>query len=809
MRKPLTKWRWPRFCGLCLVLLALSSYVAFLVLDARYPFPRHAFTPPAASLVQDRHGETLRAFLPLDGRWRFPVRLDDVAPEMQRVLVASEDRFFRLHPGVNPFAILRSAWINMRAGRVVCGGSTIQMQLARLAWPRERTLKAKFVEAFRALQLGRLYSKDQLLELYLNMAPFGGNIVGIGAAARFYCGKDPARLSLGEAALLTVLPRAPRGYDPVEHPEAAKGARDRLLDVLARRGVVSYEEAEEAKAQELPARMRTMPLQAPHLARELQERFGRPGSAETIVIKSTVDGRAQRLVQAIVRGRMPRLREQGLENAAVVVLEHKTREVRALVGAPWFFDEAHHGQIDATRIKRSPGSTLKPFLYALAMEEGRIAPETWLLDVPTDFAGYVARNYDDQYRGRVSVREALTESLNAPAVRLLARVGVAPFLDLLRRAGLRTLDKPASYYGLPLILGGGEVHLLDLVNAYAMLAQGGLMLPVRDVLEARQGEEVIFSSKPGAPVRLLSAEACHLLGSMLSQVRRSDLPQAWNLARDVPAVAWKTGTSYGHRDAWAVGYSGTYAIGVWVGNVDGRPELGISGSRHAGPLLFELFRALEPKGSRLPEPEIPHLDEVEVCAASRQLATPLCEERMRIEVIAGVTRIPRDQMHRRIFVDAETGERLEGDCLTQRPSKAAVARIEPPELTAWRRSRGMVDADALGGLPPLSPLCAEIPSTGAPKIVSPSSRTPYLVRSGVPREFQRVALSAQTGADAARLYWYQDGELVASGGPGEKLFLGLDPGVHRLVLLDGLGRQDSVTYRVQAGESGSGAGMRE
>jgi len=781
---------------LCLLLLA-GAAACFAVLDQLYPFPVRAFSPPAAAEVQDRNGELLRAFLPLDGRWRFPVRLEQVAPEMRRVLVASEDRFFRLHPGVNPLSILRAAWVNLVSGRVVSGGSTIQMQLARLAEPRARTFTAKLVEAFRALQLGLLYSKDELLEIYLNMAPFGGNIVGIGAAARFYCGKSPSRLSLGEAALLTVLPRAPRGYDPVDHPQAARGARDRLLDVLCQRGVISAAEARAAKAQELPRRMRRLPMHAPHLARELWQEYGLPGSPQTVTIRSTLDLRVQRRALSLMQGRMPRLREQGLDNAAVVVLDHETREIRALVGSDAFFDEERHGQIDATRIRRSPGSTLKPFLYALAMERGLVVPETFLLDVPTDFAGYVARNYDDQYRGRVTVREALTQSLNAPAVRLLARVGVAPFLDLLRRTGLGTLDKPAGHYGLPLVLGAGEVRLLDLTNAYATLAQGGVMLPVREVLEVRQGATQLLAppTVENEGVRLLSPEACHLLGGMLSQVERSDLPQAWNLARDVPAVAWKTGTSYGHRDAWAVGYSGTYAIGVWVGNLDGRPELGISGSRHAGPLLFELFRALEPPGSRLPEPDGLHLDEVEVCAGSRELATPLCPRRERIEVIAGVTQLPRDSMHRRIFVDAETGERLEGSCLTRRPHRAEVVRVDPPELLAWRRSRGM--APRQGGLPPLSALCTDVPAGPGPSIVSPSPRTPYLLRPGTPREFQRIALKAHAGPDARRLYWYQDGQLVASGTPEENLFVSPEPGEHRLVLLDALGRQDSVTYRVE------------
>lgn len=788
-------------------LFLLGGYALFSYLDARCPFPVHAFSPPAATMVVDRSGHPLRFFLPLDGRWRFPVSLEEVSPELVQAVLASEDRYFYYHPGVNPISILRAAWTNLTAGRVVLGASTIPMQLARLAEPKDRTFTAKMQEAFRALQLEGRFSKDALLELYLNMAPFGGNIVGAGAASYFYFGKRPGRLSLGEAALLTIIPRAPKGYDPFIHPGPAKRERDQLLDIMAQRGVISRADAAAAKLTQLPVKMRRPPLRAPHLCRELHTAHALPGSPESLIIRSTIDLRVQNTAEAILHRRIGGLRAQGLENAAFVVMDTASRELLAMVGAESFLDDERHGQINAARIKRSPGSALKPFLYALAMEQGVIVPESCVLDIPTEFAGYVATNYDDQYRGRVTVQEALAQSLNAPAVRLLAQVGVQPYLDLLHRLGLQTLDKPASYYGLPLVLGAGEVRLDQLVNAYATLATGGVMLPLRDVLEVSKGgapwenpqtpPAVPAGEAKGGGKHLLSPEACYLTGNILSTVRRTDMPQAWNLARDVPAVAWKTGTSFGHRDAWAIGYSGRLAIGVWVGNVDGHPVPGISGAHHAGPLLFDLFRALEPDGARLPEPDFLNLDEVEVCADSRELATPLCKERVRITVIPDVTQLQRDTLHRRIFVDSETGERLEGSCLAKRPHVAKVVRVEPPELLAWQWSRGNTGGGQLsGGLPPLSKLCNDVPSEGVPRIVSPSSRTPYRIRADAPREYQKLALVAQISGDTSRLFWYQDGQLVASGAPSKRLFLALEPGEHRLVLLDSQGRQDSVTYRV-------------
>ncbi len=780
--------------------LALLLCAVLVLLDQWYPFPEEAFAPPGATIVTDRNGEALRFFLPKDDRWRFPVRLEDVSPVLIDTVVASEDRYFRSHPGVNPLAILRAAWINYRAGKVICGGSTIAMQLARLSHPRERTMGAKVLEALRALQLGMHYKRDRLLAWYLNMAPFGGNIVGVGAAAYFYFGKHPSQLSLGEAALLAILPRSPRGYDPFDHPDKAREVRDRLLDQLAKRGDISRTEADAAKAQELPRRMRKPPLHAPQFCQMLYDGHATPANPRTMAIRSTLDIRIQRIASDKVRERVDWLRTQGLENAATVILDIRTREVLAMVGSANFLDDAHHGQINGTMIRRSPGSALKPFLYALAMDKGLVVPQSILLDVPTDFSGYIAQNYDNRYRGRVTVEEALEHSLNAPAVRLLSETGLQDFHTLLLDLGLRTIDKPATHYGLPLVLGAAEVRLLDLVNAYATLAQSGEQRELRDVLEVNNDYKLMEEKsglgedrKSAYGRKLLSNEACYLVGLILSSVKRTDMPQAWRLARDVPTVAWKTGTSYGHRDAWALGFSSHYAIGVWVGNLDGTPEKGISGARHAGPLLFELFRALEPEGSKLPEPELLNIEQVEVCADSRHLATSLCDKRMRIEAIPERSKIPRDTMHRRIFVDAVTGERLQGSCLSKRPYVTRIVKEYPPELVAWQRSKGM----AVETMPPMSPLCEDVPAEEKPVIVSPSGKTPYRIRPDAPRKFQRIALVAQVPADNSTLYWYQDGELVAAGSPDEKLFLPMEAGEHRLVLMDSHGRQDAISFTVE------------
>ena len=786
--------------------LVIAGYLGFWLANAGFPFPLAALHPPAATVVTDERGEPLRFFLPADEQWRFPVRRDEVAPVLKKVLIASEDRYFYRHPGVNPLAILRAFFTNLRQLRVVSGGSTITMQVARLADPRPRTLVAKAVEAFRALQLERIYSKNELLEFYLNLTPYGRNIVGVAAASYFYFGKTPDKLSLGESALLAVIPRAPGRYDPVRSPAGAKAARDGLLDRLAAARVFSAEEIEAARMQPLPTAIKKPPVIAPHfceLARQQNiQGVGLASGPRASRIRTAIDLRVQRTAAEKVGERIGWVRDQGLENIAVVVIETKSRKLRAMVGAADFFDQAHHGMINGALIRRSPGSTLKPLLYARAFDDGRLVPQSLLLDIPTDFAGYVAKNFDGAYRGRVSAEEALVHSLNSPAVRLLSEVGLVEFYELLKAGGLSTLNRPAANYGLPLVLGACEVTLLDLANLYATLADAGIFrdvvfypAPTRPEQEggARRPARRPQDADPATGRRVLSAEACVLTSRILAKVERADMPWAWNLTRDVPAVAWKTGTSFGHRDAWAVGFSAKYTIAVWVGNLDGRAVKGISGAKQAGPILFDLLRALESGGAELPRPESLDIDETEVCAESRHLPGPFCPERIKVEYLPGRSVLPQCALHRQIFVDAETGERLEGDCLAKRPHVTMVVKEYPLELEAWRRSQSQPTAES----PALSPLCTEVPADASPRIISPSAKTPYKLRRDAPPSFQRIALVAQTNADARELFWYQDGQLVAHGAPTQKLFLDPLPGEHRIVVQDELGRMDGVTFKVE------------
>jgi penicillin-binding protein 1C len=764
--------------------LALSALLFFFALDLLFPFPAESLRREPTAVITDKDGRPLRFFLPRDERWRFPVKLGEVSPKLVEAVVASEDRWFHSHPGVNPFALVRAFYTNLKEGRVVSGASTIPMQIARMSDPKSRTVFSKAIEAFRALQLKRTYSDDELLEIYLNLAPYGGNIEGVGAASYFYFGKSPRALTPGEIALLTALPRSPTAYDPVRNPKDSERERNKVLGQLAARGVLTAGEAAEGMKEPVPISKRPQPFAAPHFSEFVYRDISKGGSLET-----TLDPSIQKIAEEVAKRHVGILRNGGIDNLAIVVIENETRKLRAMVGSSDYFDKDHSGQINYTLARRSPGSALKPFLYAMALDEGIAIPDTYVLDIPTDFSGYVAENYDSKYRGRITLENALILSLNAPAVRMLAQVGLKDFHELLLKAGLSTLDRPSNKYGLPLILGAGEVRLLDLTNLYATLAAGGGHEPV--IIAEGENHE-------SAPAELFSPEASYLITEILTGLKRPDMPSnSWALTEDVPEVAWKTGTSYGHRDAWSLGYSDKYTIGVWVGNPDGRGQKGISGSEHAAPILFDVFRGIEGNGSRISMPEGLRLGTIEVCRESHHLPTPYCGERDKVTYIKGVSRIPKDNYSKKIFVDSETGDLLLGDCIGERPHESRVITTYPPELVAWWMAEG-VKRDAI---PRLSPYCNDVSSERPPQILSPDKSTPYRVLEGMPAEYQRVELITGVSEEVDALYWYQDGKLVTSTRPYKKTFIPLTAGKHRLVVVDSSGRSDSITYNVESRDS--------
>jgi len=535
------------------------------------------FAPPlqrvreVSPVVLDHNGEWLMAFTTSDGAWRLEARLDEIDPEFQRRLIAIEDERFWFHPGFDPIALARASVSYVRAGRVTQGGSTITMQLARLLEPRPRTIGSKLIEILRAIQIEARMSKREILAAYLTLAPYGGNLQGVRAASRAYFQRDPQWLDDSEMALLIALPQAPEARRPDRHPEAARAARDRVLDMFVSANLINRRRAQEGRESAIPVRS-PFPYSAPHAAYALVQEH--PGQG---VVRSSLDATLQRDLEALVRRHAGELERDA--QISILAVQIEGRAVRARVGGAG--RDRAGGYIDMTRAVRSPGSALKPFLYAIAFDENIAAPETLVRDAPRRFGGYLPENFDRRFHGDVTLEDALRHSLNLPAVATLERIGAGRFRSALTRAGARVRmpHRANAEPGLALALGGVGMTLEDLVQLYAALGDQGDARPLvtgdfaplaftRRFVRAETAERVLE----------ILATSPHPAGRIPAQV-----------AQGAPQVAFKTGTSYGFRDAWALGVSNGYVIGVWVGRPDGTPRPGRTGRSEALPILFEAF----------------------------------------------------------------------------------------------------------------------------------------------------------------------------------------------------------------------------
>jgi penicillin-binding protein 1C len=573
--------------------LAIGVFAAWVISLGPLPL---AQTRQVSTTIVDRNGKLLRAYAMADGRWRLPVDAkSSVDPGYLKLLLAYEDRRFRSHGGVDPLALGRAAFQLVTRGHIVSGGSTITMQLARLLEPRrERSLHAKLRQMVRALEIERQLSKDQILDLYLTLAPYGGNLEGIRAASIAYLGKEPKRLSLAESALLVALPQSPETRRLDRHPDAARAARNRVLDRMVEEHQVSQEDAAQAKAVPLSRLRKPMPMLAPHSADAAMATV-----KDTDVIRLTLDASLQKVLEALARDRAQALGPN--VSVGILAVDNASGEVLARVGSPDYFDDKRAGQVDMTRAVRSPGSTLKPFIYGLAFEDGFVHPESLIDDRPIRFGSYAPENFDMTFQGTVPVRKALQLSLNVPAIALLDRVGASRLTSRLKQAGTNLVLPKDEAPGLAMGLGGVGVTLQDLVQLYCGLARLGNTKPLREIASDQERDSL----------RLMDQVAAWQVGNVLI-----GSPPPENAPHN--RIAFKTGTSYGYRDAWSVGFDGRMTIGVWVGRPDGAPVPGLVGRAVAAPILFDAFA----RTGKLPVP-LPKPPKGTLVASNAKLPLPL------------------------------------------------------------------------------------------------------------------------------------------------------------------------------------------
>jgi penicillin-binding protein 1C len=576
--------RWGRVRRAAIVLAAGGAVLTagFVSWVASLPPLPLAKAKQVSSTIVDRNGRLLRAYAMADGRWRLPADAKkDVDPTYLKLLLAYEDRRFQNHRGVDPLALARAALQLILRGHIVSGGSTITMQLARLMEPRrERSVYAKLRQIVRALEIERELDKDQILNLYLAMAPFGGNLEGVRAASIAYFGKEPKRLTLAEAALLVALPQSPETRRLDRFPEAARAGRDRVLARMVEEHRIAPEEAAQASAAAVPKLRKQMPILAPHSA---DQAIGNVKAAS--VIRLTLDANLQKLLELLARDRALALGPN--ISVAIIAVDNESSDILARVGSPDYFDDTRAGQVDMTRAVRSPGSTLKPFIYGLAFEDGFVHPDSLIDDRPIRFGAYAPENFDMTFQGTVPVKKALQLSLNVPAIALLDRVGSSRLASRLRQAGGNLALPKEEAPGLAMGLGGVGVTLQDLAMLYAGFPRLGTTRPLREIVGLTEGAR--------EPLRLMDRVAAWQVGNVLLG---TPPPENGVGGR----IAFKTGTSYGYRDAWSVGFDGRMTIAVWVGRPDGAPVPGLVGRAAAAPILFDAFARTGKLPLALPKP---------------------------------------------------------------------------------------------------------------------------------------------------------------------------------------------------------------
>lgn len=569
--------RWIFIAGLAVTVAALG-----IGLKVYRDFGALTQPPPIADLslsvvVLDRNDRLLRAFTSQDEKWRLPIELKDVDPLYLKMLLAFEDKRFFEHDGIDFIALARSGLSSLRQGRIVSGGSTLTMQVARLlSETPTRTLSRKYDQMLRAVQLEKTFSKDEILQMYLLRAPFGGNLEGLRAASLTWLGKEPRRLTPAEAALLVALPQSPEARRPDRAPDTARRARNRVLERAVAAGVLTAEEASAAAREAVRSRRFAMPLIAPH-----ESRRARLSDRNAAVHRLTIERDLQASLEKFARHSIGTYAEP--ISLAIIVADHQSGEILASIGSPDLLNGSRLGHVDMTRAKRSPGSTLKPFIYGLAFEEGIGLPDSFIVDRATNIGGYQPTNFDLTYQGTVTLREALQLSLNTPAVQLLEAVGPARLIARLKRAGVRPVIQDDTAPGLAISLGGLGLSLNELTQAYAALARGGRPVSLRVCRR-----DCAPAATAPVPVAVLSAKASWFVGDILT-----GLPQA--TGAETGEIAYKTGTAYGYRDAWALGFDGRHTVGIWVGRPDGSPVPGQTGAKSAVPLLFGVFQKLGPK----------------------------------------------------------------------------------------------------------------------------------------------------------------------------------------------------------------------
>ncbi|KAA5545007.1 penicillin-binding protein 1C [Adhaeribacter rhizoryzae] len=769
-RKPNKIWLRIFRYGLSLLLIVSLSLTLL-----NYLFPLRlniSFSP----VITAADGSVINAFLSRDDKWRMKLEADEINPVLEKAILLKEDKYFYYHPGVNPVALGRAFVKNITQSKTTSGASTITMQVARLLYPKERTYTHKLLEILRALQLEWYYSKAEILHLYLNLVPFGGNIEGVKAASVLYFQQSPKQLSLAQAVTLSVIPNKPSSLRIGVRNEQIVAFRNKWLRHFKQHNAFPVKEIDDALVEPLVATRLEAPRVAPHFAYRL---FRKNRSQATI--KTNLNRNIQEKVEQLTYNYMQQLHYKNIQNASVIIINNQTHAVEAYLGSADFTDVTHSGQVDGVRAIRSPGSTLKPLLYATAFDRGLLTPKTIITDVPVDYAGYRPENYYGNYSGNITIEQALATSLNIPAVKILDQLGVPTFVQRLQQAEFSQVKKTGNQLGLSLILGGCDVTLEELTTLFSAFANGGKYSSLR-----WQQQDTLAVQK-----QLISPAAAYMVNQILTQLQRPDLPHNAQNSMHLPKIAWKTGTSYGRRDAWSIGYNKKYTVGVWVGNFSGEGVPELNGTDSATPLLFSIFNTIDYNSPESWFQKPPGLSYRQVCAASGLPQNIFCPDKVTDAFMPGISATQKCEHLKLIPVSEDEQFAYCTSCLPNHNYQQKYYPNLAPELLTFYQNEHI----PYQKIPVHNPACSRIFQDFAPIITSPTAEMEYLLER---TENQQLMLHCNAHNEVKQVYWYINDKFLQATAANAKIFFQpTQAGKYKISCTDDQGRNSNSFFWVK------------
>ena len=726
-----------------------------------------------STIITDSKGEIINAYLTSDQKWRMKTELKEISPLLRKTIIAKEDKYFYYHPGVNPFAVGRALLRNIFRMKTTSGASTITMQVARALEPRRRNLLSKIAEMFRAFQLELKYSKDEILQMYLNVAPYGGNIEGVKSASFLYFKKNPDHLSLAEITTLSIIPNRPSSLVIGKNNDVVIKERNKWLRKFAKENVYTNKEIEDALAEPLTAKRETVPHWLPHLSYKLKNHGGD-------IIKTNIELNTQLKTEKLVEDYVRSLKLRNIRNAALVVIDNRSHKVISYIGSADFKDTTDGGQVNGAASVREPGSTLKPLLYGMCIDEGLLTPKMVMNDVAVNYDGYAPENYDQKFNGIVTVEYALEHSLNIPAVKSLRLLGKDRLITKLASCDFTQVRKDQNKLGLSLILGGCGTTLEELTGLFSSFSNEGLFIS-----PAYTQNDTLHKK-----VRVMSAAANYMINEILSKVNRPDFPLNWQATERMPKIAWKTGTSYGRRDAWSIGYNKDYTVGVWVGNFSGLGIPELSGANIATPLLFKIFNTIDYDSDA--EWFTPPQDCAfrQVCSETGLLPAGHCTHLVMDQYIPLVSPTTLCNNVQELMISIDEKFSYCKSCAPVSGYKKKVYKVTEAEIQAYYLENGI----AYDKIPPHNPVCDKIFKEGAPLITSPSHGSDYLINKKDPEPLQ---LACKTANDVSKVYWYINNKFYKTSHAGEKQFFVPEEGPIKISCTDDKGRNRDVLITVK------------